>query len=294
MTPAVAVARSRAADFFQLTKPVVVVMVLLTAAAGFYLGSASDTDLLVMYHTLIGTALAAAGALALNQFLERDLDARMARTRNRPLADGRLDPSRALGFGALTTAAGTLYLTMTVNALSGLLTSVTVLSYLFIYTPLKQRTSLCSLVGALPGAMPPLVGMAGARGELGADSWVLFVILFLWQIPHSLAVAQLYRDDYARADVCFLPVVDRGGKKTGAHAVASCAALLVVALLPTVIGLAGPLYFLGALTLGLGFLGCSVALVFRQRPVDASRLLFASLLYLPVLLALMAFDKGPM
>lgn len=294
MTRAVAAARSRAADLFQLTKPGVVLMVLLTTAAGFYLGSASHIDILAVYHTLIGTALAAAGALALNQFLERDLDTRMARTRNRPLADGRLDPTRALGFGALTTAAGTLYLTMTVNALSGLLTSVTVLSYLFIYTPLKQRTPLCSVVGAVPGALPPLVGMAGARGELGLDSWVLFAILFLWQIPHSLAVARLYRDDYARAGVCFLPVVDRDGQKTGAQAVASCVALLAVALLPTVIGLAGALYFFGALTLGLGFLGCSVALAFRQRPVDANRLLFASLLYLPVLLTLMAFDKGPM
>ena len=294
MTRAVAAARSRAADLFQLTKPEVVLMVLLTTAAGFYLGSASDTDLLAMCHTLIGTALAAAGALALNQFLERDLDTRMARTRNRPLADGRLDPIWALGFGALTTAAGSLYLIVTVNALSGLLTSITILSYLFIYTPLKQRTPLCSLVGAVPGALPPLAGMAGARGELGADSWVLFAILFLWQIPHSLAVARLYRDDYARADVCFLPVVDWDGKKTGAHVVASCVALLVVALLPTVIGLAGPLYFLGALTLGLGLLGCSVALAFGQRPVDANRLLFASLLYLPVLLTLMAFDKGPM
>ena len=294
MTRAVGAARSRAADFFQLTKPGVVLMVLLTTVAGFYLGSASDIDALAVYHTLIGTALAAAGALALNQFLERDLDARMARTRNRPLADGRLDPTQALGFGALITAAGPLYLIVTVNALSGLLTSVTILSYLFIYTPLKQRTPLCSVVGAVPGALPPLVGMAGARGELGADSWVLFAILFLWQIPHSLAVARLYRDDYARADVCFLPVVDRDGKKTGAHAVASCVALLVAALLPTVIGLAGPLYFLGALTLGLGFLGCSVALAFRQRPGDANRLLFASLLYLPALLTLMAFDKGPM
>jgi protoheme IX farnesyltransferase len=251
-------------------------------------------DALAACHTLIGTALAAAGALTLNQFLERDLDARMARTRRRPLADGRLDPVLALGFGALTTAAGTLYLTMAVNALSGLLTSVTILSYLLIYTPLKQRTPLCSVVGAVPGALPPLVGMAGARGELGVDSWVLFAILFLWQIPHSLAAARLYRDDYASADVCFLPVVDRDGKKTGAHVVGSCAALLVVALLPTVIGLAGVLYFFSALALGVGFLGCSVALAFGQRPVDANRLLFASLLYLPVLLALMAFDKGPM
>jgi protoheme IX farnesyltransferase len=294
MTRAVAAARSRAADLFQLTKPGVVLMVLLTTAAGFYLGSASDLNRLAVYHTLIGTAMAAAGALALNQFLERDLDARMARTRNRPLADGRLDPTRALGFATLTTAAGILYLTMTVNALSALLTSVTVLSYLFIYTPLKKRTPMCSVVGALPGALPPLVGMAGARGELRLDSWVLFAILFLWQIPHSLAVARLHRDDYARAGVCFLPVVDRDGQKTGAQAVASCVALLVVALLPTVIGLAGALYFLGALTLGLGFLGCSVALAFRQRPVDANRLLFASLLYLPALLTLMAFNKGPM
>ena len=293
MTPAIATARTKAIDFVELTKPGVVLMVLVTTAAGFYLGSAGDIDPLILFQTLIGTALAAAGALALNQFLERDLDKRMERTRHRPLADGRLDVTAALGFGVLTAAAGPLYLTVTVNTLAGILTAVIVLSYLFVYTPLKQRTPLCTLVGAVPGALPPLVGMAAARGALGVDSCVLFAILFLWQIPHSLAVAQLYRNDYARAGVCFLPAVEGKGRAAGVQAVVSSLVLLGVAMLPPVIGLAGSFYSLVALTLGLGFLGCSVALAVRQRAIDASRLLLASLLYLPLLLTAMAFDIRP-
>ncbi len=288
------VSRTRAADFLALAKPRVVLMVLLTTAAGFYLASANAIDRLAMCHTLIGTALAAVGALALNQFVERDLDAEMDRTRHRPLPGGRLDATAALAFGAFTATAGPLYLAVTVNALAGLLTAVIVVTYLFVYTPLKQRTSLCSIVGAVPGALPPLVGMAGARGTLGAESWILFAILFLWQTPHSLAVAQLYRDDYARAGMRPLLIVQPDGGRAGTQVVASCVVLLAVSLLPTLIGLAGTVYALAALVLGLGFVGCAVALALGQRAADARRLLFASLLYLPALLAFMVLDKGLM
>jgi len=292
MTQAIAVARARAVDLLELTRPRVVLMVLMTTAAGFYLGSTSDIDPLDMCHTLIGTALAAAGSLILNQFLERDLDARMERTRYRPLVEGRLDATTALGVGALIATAGPLYLIVKVNTLAGLLTAAIVVGYLFIYTPLKQRTSLCTIVGAVPGALPPLVGVVGARGELGVDAPVLFAILFLWQIPHSLAVAWLYRNDYARAGTQLLPVIEPDGRSTGTRAVASCAALLAVALLPTSIGRAGAVYLLAALTLGLGLLVCAVMLALRHQAADARRLLLASLLYLPALLAFMAFDKA--
>jgi protoheme IX farnesyltransferase len=291
MTPAVAITRARIADFYELMKPRVVLMVLLTTMVGFYLGSAGGFDLATLCHALIGTALAAGGTLALNQFLERELDARMDRTRRRPLPEGRLEPAEALGFGVLVTAAGLLYLTVAVNALAALVTAVIVVSYLFVYTPLKPRTSLCSVVGAVPGALPPLIGVAAARGALGIEAWVLFAIMFLWQIPHSLAIARLYRDDYARAGLRLLPVVEPDGASTGRQVVANSLALLAVALLPTLIGLTGPVYFLAALALGLGLLGYAVALAVWQRVSDARRLLFASLVYLPALLLFMAFDK---
>ena len=196
------------ADFLALTRPRVVVMVLVTTLVGFYLASVGAPDYVRLVHTLIGVALAAGGTLALNQYLERDVDARMKRTRLRPLPDGRLQPIEALGFGVAITGVGLLYLAFSVNVLSAFLTSISVGSYLFLYTPLKRKTSLCSVVGAVPGALPPVIGWGAARGELGLEAWVLFGILFLWQIPHSLAIARLYRDDYARAGIRVLPVVE--------------------------------------------------------------------------------------
>jgi protoheme IX farnesyltransferase len=291
MTPAIAVTRARVGDLVELTKPRVVLLVLLATVVGFHLGSAGSADAVRLCHTLLGTVFAAAGALALNQFLERDLDAQMDRTRFRPLPDRRLDPTEALTFGVLTSAAGLLYLTLTVNALAGFVTAVIVVSYLFVYTPLKQRTSLCTIVGAVPGALPPVVGVAAARGALGIDAWVLFAMLFLWQIPHSLAIARLYRDDYARAGVRLLPVVEPDGASTGRQVVVHCLTLLVVALLPTLFGMAGTRYFLGAFVLGLGFFSCAVALAIRRTPAAARRLLLASLVYLPTVLVLMLLDK---
>lgn len=286
-------ARRRAADFAALTKPRVVLMVLVTTFVGFYLGSPVMPNYTVLLQTLIGTALAAGGTLALNQFLEREVDAQMERTRLRPLPDGRLQPTEALAFGAAITATGLLYLSISVNTLSGLVAAIIVGSYLFLYTPLKRKTPLCSVVGAIPGALPPVIGWAAARGGLGLEAWVLFAIMFLWQLPHTLAIARLYRDDYARAGIRVLPVIDEDGRITGRQIVSNCMALLVVGLLPTLIGFAGSVYFLGALGLGAGLLGCGVALALSRSTADARRLVFASIVYLPALLVLMALDKIP-
>jgi protoheme IX farnesyltransferase len=283
----------RVVDFVALTKPRLVLMVLITTFIGFYLGCSGTPEYGRLLQTLAGTALAAAGTLALNQFIERDVDARMERTRLRPLPDGRIQPLQALAFGVVMTGAGVVYLGTVVDPVSGLLGAVIVASYLFLYTPLKLKTSLCTVVGAVPGALPPVIGWAAARGRLGVEAWVLFAILFLWQLPHALAIARLYRDDYARAGIMVLPVTDPDGRSTGYQVIANCLALLVVGLVPALIGLAGSIYLLGALLLGLGLLGCGLALAVWRSLAAARRLVFASLLYLPMLFALMAFDKVP-
>jgi heme o synthase len=285
--------RRRALDFLELTKPRVVVMVLVTTTVGFYLGSQGEPDYVSLLHTLFGTALAGGGTLALNQLLEREADAKMHRTRLRPLPDGRLQPIDALVFGALITAGGLVYLTLTVNPLSAQVTATIVVSYLFVYTPLKKKTSLCSIVGAIPGALPPVIGWAAARETLNLEAWVLFTIMFLWQMPHSLAIGWLYRDDYARAGFRLLPVIDPEGKSTGRQVVSNCLALLAVGLLPTLIGFTGTTYFFCALALGSIFLWYGVILALSCSQAAARRLLLASLVYLPVLLAVMAFDKVP-
>ncbi len=286
----VAAAR-RATDFFALTKPRMVLMILVTTCVGFFLGSSGAMDSFRMLHTLLGTALAAGGTLALNQFLEREVDAKMERTRLRPLPDKRLQPGEALAFGTIAAVAGLLYLGLSVNVMSGLVTAFTIVSYLFVYTPLKRRTSLCSVLGAIPGALPPVAGWVAARGDFGPGAWVLFAILFLWQLPHSLAIGWLYRADYARAGIRLLPVIEPDGCSTGRQIVNSCLALLAVGLLPTLIGLTGWVYFLGALALGTGLLACGVVLAVSRVAADARRLVFASLVYLPALLVLMALNK---
>lgn len=281
-------------DFVTLTKPRVVVMVLITAAVGFYLAVGDRPDYRILLLTLIGTGLAAGGTLALNQYIERDLDRCMKRTCDRPLPSGRLQPLPALVFGASLVAAGLLLLAAAVSPLSAAVTAFTTATYLFAYTPLKRRTPLCMVVGAIPGALPPVTGWAAGAGDLGAGAWVLFAILFLWQLPHSLAVARLYADDYARAGFRLLPVVDREGNSTERQIVANCIALLAVGLMPTVLGLTGPLYFVCAFVLGSGFLLCGVWSAVFPSPAAARRLLVASLLYLPALLAFMAADKVPL
>jgi len=286
-----ALVKRRLADYVALTKPGVVVMVLITTLVGYHLGADGALDPLRILDTLVGTALAAGGTLALNQYLERDLDGLMARTRLRPLPGGRLKPVEALAFGGGILLLGLGWLLLRVGPLPALVTATTAVTYLLVYTPLKPVTSLCSLAGAIPGALPPVAGWAAARGTLGLEPWVLFGIMFLWQIPHSLAIGRMYRDDYARAGIRVLPVVDTDGLSTGTQVVGNCLALLPVALLPTLIGLAGPVYFLVALVLGIGFLWSAIGLARSRTVADARRLLFASLIYLPVLLGVLALDK---
>ena len=283
--------RGRAIDFLALTRPRVVLMVLVTTFVGFSLGSQGRLDWFGLLKTLLGMALAAGGTAALNQYLERDVDRKMARTRLRPLPDGRLQPPEALSFGVAITACGLLALTLLVNPLSGLITAVSVVSYLFLYTPLKRKSPLSTLIGAIPGALPPVAGWAATRGELGLEAWVLFAILFLWQIPHSLAIAWLYRNDYAQAGFRLLSVIDADGRSMGRPIVSHCSALLIVGLLPTVIGLTGSAYFVVAFVLGMAFLACGVGLAISRYAKAARRLLHASLVYLPVLLLMMALDN---
>ncbi len=296
MTPAASVLQGEAllrrlGDYVELAKPRVIGMVLVTTAVGYYLGSSGGPVLPPLLWTLAATALAAGGTLALNQYMERDLDARMERTRHRPLPEGRVHPVEALVLGLGLLGVGLVCLALRAGALAALVTAGIAFTYLLVYTPLKPVTSLCSLVGAVPGALPPVAGWAAARGVLGPEAWILFAIMFLWQIPHSLAIGRMYRDDYARAGIRVLPVVDQDGRTTGVQVVSNCLALLPVALLPTLVGLAGAVYFLVALVLGLGFLWSGVRLAWSRSPADARRLLFASLVYLPVLLAVMALDK---
>lgn len=289
------VVRQRLSDYVMLTKPRVVLMVLITTFVGFYLGAPGGiVDLRLLLHTLAGTALAASGTMALNQCMERGRDARMRRTRLRPLPDGRLHAAEAMALGLLMLVTGLGYLGATTGGLCTLLTAAIAASYLLLYTPLKGVTSLCSIVGAIPGALPPVAGWAAAAGSLSVAPWVLFAIMFLWQIPHTLAIGALYRDDYAEAGIRVLPVIDFSGERTGTHAITNCLALLPVALMPTLVGLAGPVYFASALALGLAFLAAAVALKRNGTPASARRLLLVSLVYLPALLAMMAFDKGPL
>jgi protoheme IX farnesyltransferase len=284
----------RAVDFFELTKPRIVLMVLITAFVGYYAGSGRVPDYLQLLQMLIGTALAAGGTLTLNQFIERDVDAKMERTRRRPLPDGRVLPQDALWFGILLTLLGLGYLAAAVNFLSAGVAGAITLSYLLIYTPMKRLSSLCVPIGAVPGALPPVIGWVAARGELSVDAGVLFAIMFLWQIPHTLAIAYLYQADFARAGIQFLPVIEPDGQSTNRQILIHCAALLVVSLLPTLIGLAGASYFVAAFLLGAGFIASGVKLAMTPTRSGARQLLFASLIYLPALLLVMALDRVPL
>jgi protoheme IX farnesyltransferase len=284
----------RAADYVELAKPRIVLMVLVTAFVGFYLGSDSVPNYTKLLQMLFGTALAAAGTLALNQVMERETDAKMERTRHRPLPDGRLQAREALWFGVLLICAGLLYLALAVNLLSAAVTALIAVSYLLFYTPMKLRSSLCVLVGAVPGALPPVIGWVAATGSPDVGAWVLFAILFLWQVPHTLAIARLYRKDYALAGIQFLPVIDLDGASTNRQILSHTAALLAVSLLPTLLGLAGPVYFIVAFILGIGFLLSGIRLALESTLPRARTLLFASLIYLPVLLLVMALDRVPL
>jgi protoheme IX farnesyltransferase len=281
-------ASTRLSDYVELTKPRIAVLVLFTVAAGAVLAGGGSVDPLVLLHVLLGTALVAAGASALNQWLERPSDALMKRTENRPLPAGRLQPLEAAAFGAGLGLVGLVYLAVALpQPLAALVAAFTFASYVFVYTPLKRVTSLNTLIGAVPGALPPLIGWAAVRGSLDGPAVALFAILFFWQVPHFLAIAWIYRDDYGRAGLRMLPVGDRGGKLTGRQMVNYCLALIAASLMPVAGGTAGPLYLAGALVLGLGFLACAVTFWRAGTTANARRVLRASLVYLPALLVLL-------
>ena len=284
----------RAVDFYELTKPRIVLMVLVTALVGYYAGSGRVPDYLQLIQMLIGTALAAAGTLTLNQFIERDTDAKMSRTCRRPLPDGRVQPYEALWFGIALTLLGLGYLAIAVNLSSAVVAAAITASYLLAYTPMKRHSSLCVPVGAVPGALPPVIGWVAASGQLSVEAWVLFAIMFLWQIPHTLAIAFLYKEDFAKAGIQFLPVIEPDGESTNRQILVHCSALLAVSLLPTLIGLAGATYFIVAFVLGVAFLASGVSLIVTPTRAGARRLLFASLIYLPALLLVMALDRVPL
>lgn len=278
-------------DFIALTKPGLVLMLVLTTCVGFYLGSDGPVDWLLLLHTLAGTTLAAGGTLALNQFMERDRDALMRRTRKRPLPAGKLRPGQALGFGTAITVAGLIYLALVVNVLSCGVTALITATYLFLYTPLKHRTTLSTVFGAVPGALPPVTGWAAARNELGLEAGVLFAILFLWQMPHALALAWLFREDYARAGFQLLPAVDPDGRFTSVQILINCLALTAFSLVPTMLGIAGVLYFYVAFSVGLGLLAFAIHLTVTRTQASARNLFFASLVFLMVQFSVMAYDK---
>jgi protoheme IX farnesyltransferase len=285
------VRRGVAADYLELSKPRITLMVTLTTLVGYVLAARGPISLSHLAVTLAGTALVAGGASALNMLLERRTDALMLRTRTRPLPSGRLRPAEALACGLFLTSAGLAALAWLAGPLSALVALATWASYLFLYTPLKPRTSLCTVVGAFPGALPPVIGWAAARGALEPGAFVLFAILFLWQIPHFLAIAWIYRDDYARGGLPMLPVLDPDGRVTGRQAVANSFALLVVSLTPGAAGLAGIGYLSGAVVLGLALSSVAVWTAAARTPRAARALFLASLVYLPAICALLLIDK---
>src|SRR6267378_8356722 len=284
-------ARDRVAAYLELTKPRITFLIVLTAAAGFALASPGRVDYPAMLTAMVGIALLSSGIATLNQYMERDLDGLMRRTANRPLPSGKLLPWEALAFGVGLTVLSEIYLAVLVNPLTGLLGLTVIAGYLFAYTPLKTRTSLSTMVGAFPGAVPPLIGWAAARGSIRIEAWVLFAILFLWQFPHFLAIAWMYREDYTRAGILMLPVVEPDGRVTAQQIVVYTLLLLPVSLLPTVLGISGKVYLYGAIILGLLFLYSSVRAALSKSRQEARRLLLASVIYLPLLFILMVINR---
>jgi len=274
-----------------LVKARLTLLVLLTTCVGFYLGERGAVNGLLMFHALFGTGLVAAGAAALNQLLEREYDARMRRTASRPLPSGRLQPATVAIFGGVCSVAGLIYLAVAVNLLTSVLGAVTSISYLFIYTPLKRLTWVNTLVGAIPGALPPLMGWTAARNELTGEGWTLFALLAFWQIPHFMAIAWLYRDEYAKAGFVMLPNVDADGSRTAYHAVGNTLALLLASVCPFLLKMNGPFYLATALLLGAAYLGCALRFAQQLTARRARQLFLASIIYLPLLLLAMVCDK---
>jgi protoheme IX farnesyltransferase len=291
LTQAVAVEKSWMIVYSELFKARLTFLVLLTTLVGFYVGSRGPVDYVLMLHTILGTALLASGASALNQLWEREYDAKMRRTQDRPLPSGRLQPQFVLLLGSSSALLGILYLALLVNLETSALGTVSLFTYLFVYTPLKRVTWLNTAVGAVPGALPPLMGWVAARGHLSSEGWTLFGILGLWQLPHFLAIAWIYRDEYARAGFKMLPVVDPLGRRTGRQAVLYTSGLLPVSLCPFLLKLAGPVYLVGALLLGLVFIWFAVQFSRSLSLSRARQLFYVSILYLPLLLSTMVLDK---
>ena len=281
-------------DYWTLTKPEVNFLIVITTFAGFYLGypkQSANFPLLLLVRSLLGTLLVASGTATLNQYLERRFDAQMRRTARRPLPAGRLKPSAALWFGIFLSVGGGVYLTVAVNALAGALALLTLITYLYIYTPLKRKTPLCMLVGALPGAMPPLIGWAAAAGRLSAEAWVLYAMLFLWQFPHFMAIAWMYREDYARAGFLVLPRGQHRDRFVALQSVFPALVLIPLSLLPALLGHAGFVYMVGALLLSSGFSCCAAQLGIHRSNAVARQLLFASIIYLPSIYVLLMINK---
>lgn len=280
-----------AVAFLNLTKPRITLMVVLSSLAGFALGTSSPVDWGKLLHFTLGIAILSSGIGALNQYWERDLDKLMNRTKIRPLPLGLVTPAQALIFGIFLSCVAELYLVWCVNLLTAFWGLVALGSYLFIYTPLKTRTHWCTFIGAVPGALPPLLGWAAATNRVGAEAFALFAIMFLWQFPHFHAIATMYREDYARAGIRMLPVVETDGRSTARQIVLYSLALLPVSLLPTALQFSGRVYFVGALILGGWFLGVSIRTARVMSREEARKLLKASVLYLPLLLALMVLNR---
>ena len=283
--------KSWAAVFADLVKARLTALVLLTTFVGFYLGWEGPMNFIAMFHALFGTALVASGASAINQLLEREYDAKMRRTAGRPLPSGRMQPTSVALFGGVTSVVGLIYLAVLVNPLTSILGAVTSISYLFIYTPLKRVTWVNTLVGAIPGALPPLMGWTAARNELSGEGWALFAILAFWQIPHFMAIAWLYREEYAKAGFVMLPNVDVGGSRTAYHSVTNTIALILASLCPFALGLNGKVYLAVALVLGAGYFWCAVRFARQLTAKRARQLFLASIIYLPLLIAALVGNK---
>ncbi len=278
-------------EYLALTKPRITWLILMSTGIGFFFGARGGWSVVTLLHTLLGTGLLASGTAALNQWFEREADAKMRRTRARPLPAGTLSEERALLFGLVISAAGFFDLQFFVNPLASLLGALTLVSYLFIYTPLKQRSPHSTTFGAIPGAMPPLIGFAAASGTLNWEAAVLFAILFLWQFPHFYAIAWMYREDYERAGIRMLPVVEPDGESTARRILWFSLVLIPISLIPKYLAMAGNLYLFGALALGLAFLYAGVRVSFDRTRLRARRVLLASVVYLPVLYGLLVFDR---
>ena len=281
-------------DYWALTKPEINFLIAFTTAAGFWMGvpaTVSHFPWASLFHTLLGTVLVSSGAATLNQLIESRYDAQMRRTARRPLASGRIAPLSARPFGIALSVFGAIYLAIATTPLASLLSILTLLGYLFVYTPLKRKTPLCTLVGAIPGAMPPLIGWAAAGGRLTVDAWLLFAIVFLWQFPHFMSIAWMYREDYTRAGYLVLPAGDRKDRFVTWQSLLPALGLFVVAIVPALRGQSGIVYFAGALVLGGVFLYYGARFALQHSTVCARQLLFASIVYLPVLFAILALDK---